>query len=353
MRLLVLCGGRSAERDVSCVSASSVLNHLSRRYEPVLVRIDPEGRWWHQKDPWAFAAHPKPFSLPFGKVPARLELGGRPALIVGSRKTAVDAAFPVLHGPMGEDGTVQGLFEMAGLPYVGSGVLGSAVGMDKVLTKRLAAGAGLPILPYAVLEREEDLPAARELPLPVFVKPARLGSSVGVYKVKKASELAGAVRRAFRFDTTVIVEQGVAAREIECAVLGGGSLIEAAAAVGEIRPNAEFYSYEAKYLDPDGAKLIVPAEIPASLAAKARAAAVLAFRALGCHGLARADFLLDRESGALWFNELNTMPGFTAISMYPRLWAVSGLPFPGLIDRLVRLAVERGRAQSRLRITRD
>lgn len=351
--VLILFGGKSAERDVSCVSAAAVLRNLKSR-RPLLVRIDPEGSWHYQKDHAAFSRHKDPARFPFSRTPVRLEPGPRPALVVeGGERFFPEAAFPVLHGPFGEDGTVQGLLEVAGLPYAGSGVLGSCVGMDKVVTKRLAGRAGLRLLPYAVLDTPRDLGAARTLRLPVFVKPARLGSSVGVYKVKRASDLARAAARAFRFDSTVLVEQGVEAREIECAVLGTTLEPKAASAVGEIRPNAEFYSYEAKYLDPNGAELIVPARIPKALAREARKTAELAFKTLGCHGLARVDFLLDRRTGKLYFNEVNTMPGFTAISMYPRLWAASGLSFPKLIDKLLRLALERHRKQSKLRITRD
>ena len=243
--------------------------------------------------------------------------------------------------------------ELAGLPYVGCGVLGSAVGMDKALTKRLALQAGLPILPYAVLEPGGSLAAARRLRLPVFVKPSRMGSSVGVTKVKRASELAAAVRAAFRFDTVVLVEKGVPAREIECAVLGSNARPRAARRVGEIRPRAEFYSYEAKYLDPQGAELLIPAELSARQARQARSLACRAFTLLGCDGLARVDFLLDRSTGRLYFNEVNTLPGFTSISMYPKMWEASGLPFPKLVDRLIALAIERHRRRARLRITRD
>lgn len=326
-------------------------------HRPLLVRIDAQGRWHFQRRPRAFARHPKPFKYPFDRIPARIELGAEPALVVGSgsraRRLRPDAVFPALHGPFGEDGTVQGLLEVAGLPYVGCGVLGSAVGMDKVMTKRLAEVAGLPVLPYAVLEGRWTLKEALKLRFPVFVKPCRLGSSVGVYKVQEPKGLAKAVRRAFRFDTTVLVEEGVPAREIECAVLGGGEDIRASKVVGEIRPKAEFYSYAAKYLMPDGAELMAPAELGRAAAERVRKMAVDAFRALGGYGLARVDFLLDKETGRLWFNEINTMPGFTAISMFPKLWGASGLSFTKLVDRLLRLAIRRHRAHSRLSITRE
>lgn len=242
---------------------------------------------------------------------------------------------------------------MAGLAYVGSGVLGSSVGMDKEVTKRLALQAGLPVLPYAVLASPGDLGGAKGLKFPVFVKPLRLGSSVGVYKVDRPAGLAAAVRRAFRFDTRVLVEQGVPAREIECAVIGGEGRTDVARAVGEIRPTHDFYSYEAKYLDPNGARLLIPAELSAAQARSARGMAARAFEALGCHGLARVDFLMDKRDGRIWFNEINTMPGCTAISMFPKLWEASGLPFPRVVDRLLGLAVKRHRAKQRLRITRD
>lgn len=350
MNVLVLCGGRSAERDVSCISGAAVLRNLEAKFKPLLVWIAPDGSWHLQDRPQAFANHPKPFEYPFHRRPAALELGtGK--LAVGAKKFPVGAVFPALHGPMGEDGTLQGHLEVAGVPYVGCDVLGSAIGMDKVVSKRLAVDAGLPVLPYVVLRPGDSLTAARRLRLPVFVKPSRMGSSVGVSKVKRPSELAAAVRAAFRFDTTVLVEQGVTPREIECAVLGDDRDPKPSI-IGEIRPNAEFYSYEAKYLDPDGAALLVPADLPAKQAKEARRLAVQAFKALGCYGMARVDFLLDRATGKLWFNEVNTLPGFTSISMYPKLWSASGLPFPKLVTRLITLALARHRSRSTLRITR-
>ncbi|MBI4345378.1 MAG: D-alanine--D-alanine ligase [Elusimicrobia bacterium] len=350
MKLLVLCGGRSAERDVSCISASAVVRNLERRFQPVLVWIAPDGTWNLQDAPAAFARHPKPFRFPFKRRPVALEPGtGR--LVGGGKRIVVGAVFPVLHGPMGEDGTLQGHLELFGLPYVGCDVLGSAVGMDKVVTKRLAAEAGLPILPYVVLRPGDPLAAARRLKFPVFAKPSRMGSSVGVSKVKAPGGLAAAVRTAFRFDTTVIVEQGVRPREVECAVLGDDRAPKPSI-VGEIRPNAEFYSYAAKYLDPDGAALLVPAELSKAKSDEVRAMAVKAFKALSGYGMARVDFLLDRDTDKLWFNEVNTLPGFTSISMYPKLWEATGLPFPKLVTRLVELGLARARARAKLRITR-
>lgn len=342
--LLVLAGGRSAESDVSCLSAAAILRNADKkRYRVRLVHIDRSGRWLLEKNPAAFARHPHPDRYGFKGEPVSLKLGQ-------SRWIKADVVFPALHGPMGEDGTIQGLLELAQIPYVGSDVLGSAVGMDKVFTKKLAALAGLPILPYAVVRPGDSLAAALKLKFPVFVKPSRLGSSVGVYKVRQPSELPSALKRSFRFDTTALVEQGVDPREVECALLGDGVRVDASI-VGEIRPNADFYSYEAKYLDPRGADILVPAQLPRKKSDEVRRLAVRAFQALGCHGLARADFLLDKKSGKLWFNEVNTLPGFTAVSLYPRLWAASGIPFPRLIDRLVNLALSRHRARAGLRTT--
>ena len=249
---------------------------------------------------------------------------------------------------------MQGLLDIMGWPYVGSGVLGSSVGMDKAVSKSLAIHSRLPVLSYFVLHSERDIDRARRhLRLPLFVKPARLGSSVGVYKVKKAADLAGAVRKAFRYDTTVIVEEGIEAREIEVAVLGGAPFTARPSVVGEIRPNAEFYSYEAKYLDPNGAQLIVPAELTKAQVRRVQHLALQAYYAHGLHGLARVDFLMDKKTGQIWFNEVNTLPGFTAVSMYPKLWAATGLPFPRLVAKLLDYAVSRGKAQARLRLTRD
>lgn len=348
--LLVLVGGRSAERDISCISAAAIVRNADpAKYRVRLLHIDARGRWLLIDDPLAFARHPRPDRFPFTGAPARLEFGTPRWLRAGARSFKVDAVFPALHGPMGEDGTIQGLLEIAQVPYVGCDVLGSAVGMDKALSKKLAAQAGLPILPYVAVAQGQGLAAARRLRFPVFVKPSRMGSSVGVFKVNKASELSSAARRSFRYDTTILVEQGIKAREIECALLGSPSDVRASI-VGEIRPNAEFYSYDAKYLDPDGARIIVPAELDAARTREVRALAVRAFQALGCHGLARADFFLDKADGRLYFNEVNTLPGFTQNSLYPKLWAASGIPFPRLIDRLVALAIARWKTRARLLI---
>ena len=353
LRVLVLCGGKSAERQVSLVSARTVLANLDRsRYEVDLVQIDAQGRWLRAK--------PKALSSDKVQAPGRELIAGARPLSAADRLSPAgkpaDVVFPVLHGTLGEDGTVQGLLEVAGAAYVGCGVLGSALGMDKDVCKRLAAAAGLPVLPWrTITDAAQAKGVIRELGLPLFVKPARLGSSVGISKVKKPAELAKAVREAFKYDDKVIVEKGVEAREIECAVLGDPAapssdpLTAKASIVGEIAPNAEFYDYKAKYIDPDGASLMIPADLPAAKRAEVQKLSLLAFKALDGYGLARVDFLMDKKTGRLYFNEVNTIPGFTSVSMYPMLWRESGLPTPKLIDRLVALALRRRERRARLK----
>lgn len=352
LRVLILCGGRSAERRVSLVSARLVFSKLDRaRFAPELVYIDAEGRWLKAGERLLAA------TVQTGEpdVSGLRVLTGEARLSPSSRRP--DAVFPVLHGPLGEDGTVQGLLEVAGLPYVGCGVLGSALAMDKELTKRLAIREGLPLLPYRVVrDPRRAAEATARLGLPVFVKPARLGSSVGVSKVKEGRGLAGAVREALRYDDKLVIEKGIEAREIECALLGdpwspaGKDPLGLRASVcGEIAPNAEFYSYESKYLDPDGAKLTIPAAIGAKIARQVQDLALRAFRALDGYGMARADFLMDKRTGRVYFNEINTIPGFTGSSMYPLLWKASGVDTPELLTRLVELALRRHRARARLK----
>lgn len=347
-RVAVLFGGRSAEHEVSVASARSVVAALDPgRYEVLAVGIDKEGRWH------LLPSVPSP--RPGGGLPSVGAEGplvsltveaGEPALVSedGSRHP-VDVVFPVLHGPYGEDGTVQGMLELAGVPYVGSGVLASAVGMDKAVQKVLFRAAGLPVVPHVVVherEWEEDREAvearAGELGLPVFVKPATLGSSVGVTKVKKRDQLAPAVEEALSYGRKALVERAVeGAREVECGVLGNDDPV--ASVVGEVIPAAEFYDYRSKYLD-EGTRLEVPARLPAHVAEEVQRLAVGAFRAIDAAGMARVDFFL-REPDELFVNEINTIPGFTEVSMYPRMWQASGLSYPELVDRLVDLALER------------
>jgi D-alanine-D-alanine ligase len=355
--VVVLCGGRSAERLVSLVSAQCVVANVDpKRYRVRLVHIGADGSWAEVRPALLLAETPEAFHTSPAAL-RRLRAGARPRnpwTLFNSLGPA-DCVFPVLHGPMGEDGTLQGLLELAGAAYVGCGVLGSAAGMDKETTKRVAESAGLPQVPWAVARAPRDVAAAaRRFGFPVFVKPARMGSSVGVVKVKRAAEIASALKLALRYDDKALVEKGIPAREIETAVLGdpwappGDRLALKASIVGEIVPNAEFYDYRAKYLDPDGARMMVPAPLPARAAARVRELALTAFRALDLYGLARVDFFVHKRTGAIYFNEPNTLPGFTPVSMYPRLWRDSGLPTPKLVETLIALAHRRARSRRRL-----
>lgn len=342
--VILFFGGRSAEHDVSITSARAVYDNLDKtRYRAVCLFIDKNGRWREVASP-----HLSPAELNRERSRSFLpwEQGSDAAPL------KADIYWPVLHGPGGEDGTIQGLLEMADVPCVGAGVLGSAVSMDKAVMKELFRARNLPIVPHLVVNEPEigraTGPVIRKirsaLKLPVFVKPANLGSSVGITKVKTWADLETAMKTAFRFDRKILVEQGVECREFECAVLGNDA--PEASVLGEVIPSNEFYDYPDKYLK-DETGFGVPAALPDGLVRRARRFAVEAFRACEASGMARIDFLLEKESRKLFVNEINTIPGFTAISMYPKLWAASGLPFPALVDRLLDLAVERHRAKKR------
>ncbi|MEK7388155.1 MAG: D-alanine--D-alanine ligase family protein [Elusimicrobiota bacterium] len=348
--VLVLCGGRSAERLVSLVSARCVVSQLDpRRFKVRLIHIDDKGSWAEIAPAKLLNSRPEDLHKG-GSAVNRLRAGCRridPWKVLTSLGRR-DCVFPVLHGPMGEDGTLQGLLEMAGCAYVGCGILGSAAGMDKEATKRIAEQAGLPQVPWAVVRTAaQAAAAARRFAYPVFIKPARMGSSVGVVKVKRPRDIPGALREALRFDDKAILEKGIPAREIETAVLGdpwalpGGRFSLKASLCAEISPNAEFYDYRAKYLDAEGARLMIPAPISPRCAQRVRTIALSAFRALDLYGLARVDFFIHKNTGALYFNEANTMPGFTPISMYPRLWRESGIATRKLVEILVALALRR------------
>jgi D-alanine-D-alanine ligase len=354
-RVVVLFGGRSAEHEVSVVSARSVIDSLDReRYETVAIGVTKDGRWLLLDDgPRALEAGAAPGALPAVTAAAGPEVAldqepGARALVAGNgERTRIDVVFPVMHGPFGEDGSIQGFFEMAGVPYVGAGVLGSALGMDKAVQKVLFRAAGIPVVDHDVVherEWEEDPDAvearAEHLGYPLFCKPSTLGSSVGVVKVDASDSLRGALETAFRYGRKAVLERAVEeAREIEVAVLGNDDPV--ASVAGEIVPRGhEFYDYEAKYLDEHGAELLVPAPLDEGTHAEVRRLAVAAFLAVDCAGMARVDFFV-RPSGEVVLNEINTIPGFTQISMYPRLWEASGVPYPELIDRLVDLAIER------------
>lgn len=350
-RVAVLFGGRSAEHEISCISARSVIEALDPdRYEVVPIGITRQGTWHLLPGPPALVAGgggelPSVTSEQGAEVSLAGEPGASALVDEGGARSDVDVVFPVLHGPFGEDGSVQGLLDLAGVPYVGGGVLASAVGMDKAVQKVLFVAAGLSVAPYELAhEREwsEDPEAvearAEHLGYPVFVKPATLGSSVGITKVKEPSALSDAVARAFRYARKVLVEQAVeGAREIECAVLGNDDPV--ASIPGEVVPHAEFYDYRAKYLE-DTSELLIPADLPPATVEEIRRMAVTAFRAIDCAGMARVDFFITPDGDVL-VNEINTIPGFTQISMYPKLWEASGVPYPELVDRLVELAIER------------
>jgi D-alanine-D-alanine ligase len=380
LRVGVIYGGRSGEHEVSIASAAAVMANLDRaRYEPVPIRIDRDGRWsLADKPPTAASASevieqtrsemkalragrevhllPRPSEetiLAIDRTPTRGEDEPR-AIVTG---VGLDVIFPVLHGPHGEDGTVQGLLELANVPYVGCGVLASSVGMDKALMKRVFAAHGLPQCAYAVVLRRRVLAETEvvadelltQLGLPLFVKPANLGSSVGISKARTRDELVEALKLAADYDRKVVVEAGVAAaREIEVAVLGNDEPI--ASVPGEIVPSREFYDYEAKYLD-GASRLAIPADVPDEMGSRLQALAIAAFRAVDGAGLSRVDFLVDGNSGDVFVNEINTMPGFTTISMYSKLWAATGLAYPELVDRLVQLALERHAEKQQLRVS--
>jgi len=382
LRVGILFGGRSGEHEVSLLSAASVLQAIDKdKYEVVPIGITKDGRWLTAGDaenllqgklilearhlragdpeitqPAAVLARgkavvvpPEPVHRQGGLVPFQTEA----ALTrrASDRAINVDVIFPVLHGTFGEDGTIQGLLELADIPYVGAGVLGSAAGMDKDVMKALFFAAGIPIVKHVTILRSQWEKEPKKiqkfvqgkLKYPVFVKPANLGSSVGISKAHDGKELGPAIEEAAKFDRKIVIEEGVGgkkskAREIECSVLGNDEPV--ASVPGEIVPVKEFYDYNAKYLD-EGSELIIPAKLTRAETKKVQELAIRSFKAVDCSGLARVDFLMDPKSRKIYLNEINTMPGFTAISMYPKLWAASGLEYADLIDRLIRLGIER------------
>jgi D-alanine-D-alanine ligase len=354
LRIGILFGGRSGEHEVSLASAASVIRALDpEKYEAVPIGISKDGRWLVGTG----AVKMLPEVLKSGD---RVMLPADPsaaALVAvgpatGQPSVMVDVVFPVLHGTFGEDGTVQGLLELAGLPYVGAGVLASSVGMDKDVQKRLFEQAGLPIVPYLAIRRSEweqdRVKVLREVKkkfrFPLFVKPATLGSSVGMTRVKAAHEISAAMDLAAEFALKIIVERGVIGREIEVSVLGNDDV--RASIPGEIIPHRDYYDYTAKYLE-GGTQLLIPAPLSKKQVSTFQDYAVRAFRAIDGTGMARCDFFLERRSGRIFINELNTIPGFTSISMYPKMWEASGLPYPKLIDRLIELALELHREKAR------
>jgi D-alanine-D-alanine ligase len=343
-RVAIICGGKSSEHEISCVSANGILNAIDRnKFEPVLIGITKSGKWLLLPDD-------SNFSIVNGALPTVPESGIEVSitslgLVAGGKQLAIDVAFPVLHGPYGEDGTIQGLFEMIGIKYVGSGVLASAVSMDKSYAKPIFASAGLSVAAgIVVTSKNFELPS--NLTFPLFVKPARSGSSRGTTKVKQKSDLASAVEHALSFDTKVIIEQAVVGKEIECAVLQADGKITASE-VGQISISSkfEFYDFQAKYLD-NSMELIVPAELPAGVQSKIQQAAITAFNAAGCEGLARVDFFYSTQ-GEIIINEINTMPGFTPTSVYPKLIEKNGINYQELITKLITTAQTRSASITR------
>jgi D-alanine-D-alanine ligase len=394
LRVGVLFGGRSGEHEISLLSAASVLNAIDKnKYEVVPIGITKDGLWvtaghaeallQGKQQPRALrAGDPEATSsaavlaqgsaIVIPPVPARTSPASMVPFQTGAAEMSrrwtdhsiqVDLIFPVLHGTFGEDGTIQGLLELADIAYVGAGVLGSACGMDKHIMKELFRAAGLPLVKHVTILRGdwETSPAKAQrlieskLKYPVFVKPANLGSSVGISKVRNRAELAPAMKEAARYDRKLVIEQGVGgkqrkAREIECSVLGNDK--PAASIAGEIVPSTEFYDYDAKYLD-EGSQLIIPAKLTKTQIKQVQDLAIKAFQAVDCSGLARVDFLMDPTSKKFYVNEINTMPGFTAISMYPKLWGASGLSYPDLIDKLIQFGIERHQEKKRNQYTRE
>ena len=394
LRIGVLFGGRSGEHEISLLSAASVLNAIDKsKYEVVPIGITKDGLWvtaGHAEallqgkqearslragdpdatEPAAVLEHGSAVVIP--PVPARSSSASMIPFQTGAAEMArrwtdnriqVDVVFPVLHGTFGEDGTIQGLLELADIAYVGAGVLGSACGMDKHIMKELFRAAELPMVKHVTALRSdwEASPAKvrrlveSRLPYPMFVKPANLGSSVGISKARNRAELAPAIQEAALYDRKIVIEQGVGgkkrkAREIECSVLGNDN--PTASLPGEIVPSTEFYDYKAKYLD-EGSQLVIPAKLTKAQVKQVQQLSIAAFQAVDCSGLARVDFLMDPTSKKLYLNEINTMPGFTSISMYPKMWAASGLSYPELIDRLIQLGVERHQEKKRNRYSRE
>jgi len=358
MRVAVIYGGRSGEHEVSIESARSLIQAIDpERYDVVPIGISQEGAW--------LAAPPRALLTRGGTAGARVLPSadpGQPALIPlepagppsAPLSDGIEVVFLLVHGTFGEDGCLQGLFELAGVPYVGSGVLASAVGMDKILMKTVFRAHGFPVVDYLPIDRgdwEEDSSAVlgrveAAVGFPCFAKPSSLGSSVGISKVRNQAELATAIDLAAQFGSRILVERAVNARELECGVLGNRQ--PAASTVGEVIPSREFYDYEAKYHDPS-TRFVIPADVDVETAAQVQSLAVRAFEAIGAAGLARVDFFLSRDDGSLYLNEINTIPGFTSMSVYPRLWAASGVAYRELIDRLIQLACERHADQARNR----
>lgn len=348
LNVAVIFGGKSGEHEVSLMSATNVINAMDKdKYNIYMIGITKQGRWMTYRGDSA-----KISDGSWEKEASGIERDETIDLLFsgifnGGSATKIDVVFPVLHGPNGEDGTIQGLFEILDVPYVGCGVMASALGMDKELSKKLFINAGLPVAEYDVLLKEEikkDMDSAADrieekFDYPLFIKPVNMGSSVGITKAHNREELIKGLEEACRYDRKVIVEENINCREFECAVLGNNNPI--ASGIGEIIPSREFYDYEAKYFDDGKSVLIIPANLEEAKIKEFRSIALKAYKALDCAGMARVDFLMDKETGKIYLNEINTIPGFTKISMYPKLWDAEGMTYSKLIDRLIELAIER------------
>lgn len=359
IKIGILFGGKSAEHEVSLQSAKNVVDAIDKnKYEVALIGIDKTGKWLLPNKSQFLLNANNPKLIKLNKTDkenvALVPQSGGELTNLSSQdsNSSVDVVFPILHGPFGEDGTVQGLLKLAGVPFVGASVLGSAIGMDKDVMKRLLRDAGIPIADFIALKQEDKIDfkdIVKRLGLPFFVKPANLGSSVGISKVKNKKDFSKAVKEAFQFDTKILIEEFIEGRELECSVLGNQNPV--ASVVGEVIPNHEFYSYEAKYIDENGAALEIPAKINSEITKNVQKLAVKTFKTLACEGLGRVDFFL-KNNGDIVVNEINTIPGFTKISMYPRLWEASGISYSELINRLISLAIERFKREQKLKTSR-
>lgn len=356
IRVAVLCGGKSAEHEISLLSAKNVITTLDpNKYDPFPIGIDKNGTWrlLATQDLLNIAADPAKAAIGDGFPRVALDIGASSFFLPEQqgRKLDVDVIFPILHGPCGEDGTVQGLLKLMNIPFCGAGLMGSAVGMDKDVMKRLLRDAGVPGAAFLCYRNAEHAQRSlekieKELGYPCFVKPANMGSSVGISRAQNRTELAKAIDLAFLYDRKIVVEQGIVGREIECSILGSDTL--QVSLPGEVIPRHAFYSYEAKYLDADGAALEYPARLNKDEVTTVQQAALKAYQVLECEGFARVDLFLTKE-GKAYINEINTLPGFTNISMYPKLWEVSGQPVREVLSRIVDLAIERHERENALR----
>lgn len=353
----ILFGGKSAEHEISLQSAKNVFDAIDKeKYEVTLIGIDKTGRWLLPNQSHFLLNDNDPKLIRLNNdneesITLIPESGGLTKLSDSNSHTEIDVVFPILHGPFGEDGTIQGLLKLSRVPFVGAGVLGSAIGMDKDVMKRLLRDAGILICKFQVFKEEDALDfdkITEQLGLPFFVKPANLGSSVGVNKVNSKKDFHDAIKVAFEYDTKILIEEFIDGRELECAVLGNQE--PTASVVGEVTPTQDFYSYSAKYIDTNGATLMIPANITEEISEKVRQIAIKTFKTLACEGLGRVDCFL-KSDGSILVNEINTIPGFTKVSMYPQLWAASGISYPELINRLIELAIERFEREQKLKST--